>query len=120
LRSLRPVGRVAELGSLADFGHTLKPTVTHPDLVGVLREARALLARPGNDFAWSSWDAASDALREMDDLISRIESGALPSHLDLEVLFAPTGPIQEVSVSSGWGEEFLGLADRFDAAMRTS
>jgi len=29
-------------------------------------------------------------------------------------LFAPTGPIQEVSLSSGWGQEFLELAERFD------
>jgi hypothetical protein len=35
----------------------------------------------------------------------------------MEVLFAPTGPIQEVSISSGWGEAFLSLAERFDAAM---
>ena len=28
-----------------------------------------------------------------------------------------TGPIQEVALSSGWGDAFLDLADRFDAAM---
>jgi hypothetical protein len=37
---------------------------------------------------------------------------------ELRVLFAPTGPIQEVSVSSGWGDAFLELADRFDDAMQ--
>jgi hypothetical protein len=35
---------------------------------------------------------------------------------DIEVLFAPTGPIQEVSMSSGWSREFLRLAERFDEA----
>ena len=35
----------------------------------------------------------------------------------MEVLFAPTGPIQEVSLSSGWGKEFLALSERFDDAM---
>ncbi|HEX8181606.1 MAG TPA: hypothetical protein VF525_18845 [Pyrinomonadaceae bacterium] len=38
----------------------------------------------------------------------------------MEVLFAPTGPMQEVSLSSGWGEEFLALAERFDEAMATA
>jgi hypothetical protein len=33
-------------------------------------------------------------------------------------LFAPTGPIQEVSLSSGWGDMFLELAKRMDAATR--
>jgi hypothetical protein len=29
--------------------------------------------------------------------------------------FAPTGPMQEVALSSGWGEELGALARRFDA-----
>jgi hypothetical protein len=33
------------------------------------------------------------------------------------VLFLPTGPIQEVSLSSGWAQEFLDLADRYDQAV---
>ena len=33
------------------------------------------------------------------------------------MLFAPTGPIQEVSLSSGWGDVFIELAERFDDAM---
>lgn len=86
-------------------------------MIAVLRDARNFLARPDNDFAWSSWNGAEDALAEIDSLISRLELGDLPPRLDLEVLFAVTGPIQEVSLSSGWGNEFLKLADRFDAAV---
>jgi hypothetical protein len=85
-------------------------------LVKVLREARALLALPGNDFAWSSWEDAPAALAELDRQIADVESGHLPPQLDLAVLFAPTGPIQEVSLSSGWGQEFLDVAARFDTA----
>lgn len=33
------------------------------------------------------------------------------------IAFTSTGPMQEVSLSSGWGQEFLALAKRFDAAM---
>jgi hypothetical protein len=86
-------------------------------LISVLREAENFLKRPNNDFAWSPWDNATDALREIDGLISRIESGDMPKKADLVILFLPTGPIQEVSLSSGWGQEFLALAERFDTAM---
>jgi hypothetical protein len=86
-------------------------------LADVLREARSLLARPGNDFAWSSWHDMADALREVDKLIRGLEDGAPLSVFRGKVLFAPTGPIQEVSLSSGWGDEFLALADRWDAAL---
>jgi hypothetical protein len=87
-------------------------------LIEVLREARAQLARPGNDYSWASWEGPDEALRELDSIIASLERDALPSRVDLDVLFAPTGPIQEVSLSSGWGQEFIDLAARFDAAMK--
>jgi hypothetical protein len=86
------------------------------ELVDVLRQARALLALPGNDFAWSSWGDAPAALAELDRQVAVIEGGQLPPRRDLAVLFAPTGPMQEVSLSSGWAHEFLAVAARFDAA----
>jgi hypothetical protein len=86
-------------------------------LIVVLREARELLALPENDFAWSPWDDAEDALLEIDGLLKQIEAGELPKRSALEVLFLPTGPIQEVSLSSGWGKEFIRLATKFDAAI---
>ena len=95
----------------------MSTNIKQQKLVGVLREARSFLAQPDNDFAWSSWGGAEDALREIDALILRIEGDSLPPRIDVAVLFAPTGPIQEVSVSSGWGTEFLELADRFDSAV---
>jgi hypothetical protein len=87
------------------------------ELVEVLCTARSLLARPGNDFNWSSWDDANAALWELDGQIAAIVSGVLPPQRDLGVLFAPTGPIQEVSLSSGWAWDFLAIADRFDRAV---
>ncbi len=86
------------------------------ELVAVLRRARELLALPGNDFWWSSWKDASAALREIDRHIAVVERGRLPPRTDLTVLFAPTGPIQEVGISSGWADAFLAVAERFTAA----
>jgi hypothetical protein len=87
------------------------------EMVDVLRQARALLALPGNEFGWSSWENAAAALAEMDRQIAAIEGGQVPPRLDLEVMFAPTGPMQDVSLSSGWRDEFLAVASRFDAAV---
>ncbi|WP_433064191.1 hypothetical protein [Dactylosporangium sp. CS-033363] len=82
-------------------------------LLAVLADVRVLLARPGNDFAWSSFLDRDAALTELDALTERVRtSGEVPSAL--RILFAPTGPIQEVAISSGWGDAFLTLADRFD------
>jgi len=80
-------------------------------LIKVLRQARVLLALESNDFSWSSWRDQDQALSEIDSHITALENGSIP---EIGVLFAPTGPIQEVSLSSGWGQEFLELAERFD------
>ncbi|MBD2162370.1 hypothetical protein H6F46_16900 [Limnothrix sp. FACHB-1083] len=89
----------------------------HQQLVEVLREVRQFLSRPDNNFDWSSWKDAPAALREIDSIVTRIESGDIPKRSDIELLFLPTGPIQEVSVSSGWGQEFCEFASRFDTAI---
>jgi hypothetical protein len=86
------------------------------ELLDVLIATRELLARPENDFAWSSWMDCAAALQEMDDVIANVRT----EHVDkrtLDVLFAPTGPIQEVSLGSGWGDEFLAIAERYDNAI---
>jgi hypothetical protein len=80
-------------------------------LILILKETRSFIARDDNDFSWSSWLDQDHAISEIDSMIAELENGSVPK---IEVLFAPTGPIQEVGLSSGWGNEFLELAERFD------
>jgi len=86
------------------------------ELLQVLADARRLLALPDNDFAWSSWSDADDAVSEIDWLIAALHRGELPKQT-LRVLFTVAGPIQETSLSSGWAHAFLALAERFDTAL---
>ena len=88
-----------------------------PALLEIFSEVRTLVARPENDFDWSSWDGVEVALDEVDGLIATLRAGDMPDTLTMHALFAPTGPIQEVSLSSGWGNRFLELAERFDEVM---
>jgi hypothetical protein len=85
-------------------------------LVAVLRDARSLLALPANDFAWPSWPNDGAALRGLDGLIRAIEAGQLPPRCDLSILFTPTCPIEDVSLSRDWAHAFSMVASRFEAA----
>jgi len=86
------------------------------ELLSVIEEARALLARPENVYSWSSFMDTEAALSEIDELAVKVRrDGEVP--FMLTVLFTSTGPIQEVSLSSGWRDKFLALAGRFDAAI---
>ncbi len=83
-------------------------------LLAVMTAMRRLVALPDNDFAWSAWRDHQAALADLARAIADLTQGAVPP---LSWLFAPTGPLQDVSLRSGWGAEFLALAARFDAAM---
>jgi hypothetical protein len=83
-------------------------------LTAILRETQELLTRESNDFAWSHWRDAQEADAELEKYLRLIERRDYSQLFDLEVLFAPTGSIQEVSISSGWGQEFLSVVARFD------
>ena len=83
-------------------------------LIKVLRKTRKFLALPDNCFLWSQWPDTNAALAEIDKVIAHLEMGIILNKQELVLLFAPTGQIQEVSISSGWAEEFLALAERFD------
>ena len=87
-------------------------------LADVLRSAVELLSLPDNDFSWSSWENREAAVAEVQTILELLERGELPDRVSLSVLFAATGPIQEVSLSSGWSETFLKVAERFDRAER--
>ena len=86
-------------------------------LIAILEESKRLISLPENDFSWSSWEDAEDARREIDGVLSTLRSGESPNVSQMQVLFAPTGPMQEVALSSGWGDAFLDLVSRFDAAI---
>lgn len=83
-------------------------------LLKVYLQARNLLLLPDNNFDWSGWDDAEEAVAEVDGIIGRIRETQAPVRAD--ILFLPTGPLQETSLSSGWGDEFCALADRYDEA----
>jgi hypothetical protein len=86
-------------------------------LLEILSETRVWLARPSNDFGYSTWSSTAEALREFDAAVSSLNGGQGADLSELTVLFAPTGSLQEVSMDSGWSDEFLDLARRFDTAL---
>lgn len=83
-------------------------------LVHILDSAIELLLLPDNDFSWSSWEDAEQATEEISKLKISVKSEILPEKVELGVLFAATGPLQEVSLSSGWSDAFIKVADKYD------
>jgi hypothetical protein len=88
------------------------------EMIETLEAVRQLVAMSDNS-PWSSRVPASlDKLLEKDIACLR-KRGDLRwfARRRLKSLFAPTGDLQEISMSAGWSEEFLVLSSRFDLAV---
>lgn len=58
--------------------------------------------------------SVAELLNALDREIWKLEESS-PVEIDfLRFLFAPTGPLQDTSISNTWADEFLALAERFD------
>lgn len=85
-------------------------------LIAVFEAARRLAGNPANRFVYSGWNDETEAVNEINGVLARLKSGT-SAFSCLPVFFAPTGPLQELSLDSGWGDEFIALANLFDEAM---
>ncbi|MDH0897326.1 MULTISPECIES: hypothetical protein [unclassified Pseudomonas] len=83
-------------------------------LVHILESVLELLSLPDNDFLWSSWNDEHEAKQEIVELIATLGNGALPERAMVSWLFVPTGPLQEVSLGSGWGDVFISVSAKYD------
>jgi hypothetical protein len=96
------------------FNRKLNTNKPLEELIEILFSSIELLSLPDNDFCWSSWVDQNDAVTEINDIITELQNGQIPERLKVTVLFVVTGPIQEVSLSSGWADAFIKLADKYD------
>ena len=52
------------------------------------------------------------------ELFSLRTDNKLVNPTELAMLFAPTGPIQEISMANNWSKEYLALSEQVDALAR--
>ena len=90
----------------------------HADaVIGILEEVVRIVDRPETDVAWSQYNNVQETVKDIKHHIARLQNDDFSRIEDLAMLFAPTGSLQEISISSGWGDEFLEIAARFDRAV---
>lgn len=64
----------------------------------------------------SRFETPQSLISYIDFKIQELQSGMYASFDNINILFAPTGTMQEISISNGWAEEFLQIAAQFDDA----
>jgi hypothetical protein len=92
------------------------------ELIQVLHQVITYYRLPDTDVCFSRYDMTEDAIKDMQSIIDSLKNNELSVLDKLSLLFAPTGSVQEISMSSGWGEEYIEISshvDRLIAELKT-
>jgi len=86
-------------------------------VVKQISRLKYLLSLPSTDVCWSTYNSALEVIDELELLRTQIEKQDKSAMNRLLFLLAPTGSLQEISLSSGWSYEFLEIADALENAL---
>ena len=82
-------------------------------LLSVLATTKELLLRSETE-GWPDEDP-NEVAQAIDKIISHImEPKQNPLQKFSSILYAPTGPIQEIAIANGWHNAYLTLSEEFD------
>lgn len=82
------------------------------DIVKIIRQKITV----ETDIVWTSYNNVNELQKDVDKNLISFENGDLQALEKFKYLFGPTATFQELSLSNGWSEEYLILAERFDEA----
>ena len=83
------------------------------DITGAIEQIsrlKNLLSLPTTDVIWSSYNSADETIKDLEDIEKGLRESGKNAVDRLCFLLAPTGDLQEISINSGWGNEFLDIA----------
>lgn len=92
-----------------------KDKIDRIPLLGLLSRCRELI-NESEDSVWSCMDV-EEIYHRLNDAIELLKENRSTDALELHLLFAPTGPLQETSIQNDRSEEYLVLAEQFDATV---
>jgi hypothetical protein len=96
--------------SISNFKEMKTPSDTLIEIIEIIKGK----ITPDTDIVWTRYNSVEELNIDLDKIINGILKNENGTFSKLEILFAPTGSFQELSLTNGWGEEFLKLSEMFD------
>jgi hypothetical protein len=84
----------------------------------ILELLKGIMDDPETDVLHSTFDTKEEIIDELDRNILKLRSEDFSMIEDLIILFSPASDLQEISLDSGWGKQFLIISERFDSAIK--
>lgn len=90
-------------------------TFMDPRLAEIIDELLEIVQAHPQDLNWQPYyDDRQELLRDLHDHAERIRNGDASRLPKLKFSLLPTGDLNEIAFSSGWGAAYVRLADEFD------
>lgn len=83
------------------------------ELKQLLIKVRAKIS-PNTCMIWTKYDSPEQLTDELDIYIKDLQEAKFQNWEALDLLFSPTGTLQECSISNAWGNDYLQLANEYD------
>lgn len=81
----------------------------------IVDELLSIVLSCPQDVHWQPWyDSEQELIDDLSDHASRVHLGDGSRLPELKFMLLPTGALNEVAFSSGWGRSYVRLADLFD------
>lgn len=98
--------------------NSIMPSDTNHHLQSIIEIVKIIRQKitDDTDIVWTSYSSIREFQEDIDNCLKSLENGNLDALDTLKLHFLPTATFQELSISNGWADEFLLLAERFDEA----
>ena len=83
------------------------------ELIDIITKVKERISDDSN-MVWTHYDTAKELRDELELYTQELRNGNMSSLKKMKLLFLPTATLQEHSISNGWPDEYLALAEKFD------
>jgi hypothetical protein len=83
------------------------------ELIEIINKVKDKISEDSN-MVWTHYDTPKELRDELESYTQGLRNGDMSSLEKIKVLFLPTATLQEHSISNGWPDEYLALAEKFD------
>lgn len=86
-------------------------------ILKLLSEVERIINSYEQDLVWSKYDSIEEVNADLAKFKAKVIEGDKTAIREIGYAFASTSSFQEISISSGWGQEFLKIAALIDTAL---
>jgi hypothetical protein len=112
-KTLQELKEICDIQSFAALTSKIKFYANFQIVAEILQELKSKV-NIDTDTIWAGFDSVDIFLKELSQDIENIKLCNFTTLDKVNIEFAVTSTYQELSISNGWGDEYLKLAEKFD------